>query len=61
MTTHPELDTPPLIDFKITSMYKDCLSRYIGEAIRINYSKDNILNSKGEYLNNCRLTVEEDA
>ena len=32
------------------------------EALRINYTKDNILNSKNEYLKNCitRLTVEED-
>ena len=51
------------MEFKITAMYKDCLSRQIGEALRINYSKDRILNSKGEYLSNCisRLTVEEDA
>ena len=63
MTSHPEQDTPPIMDFKITSMYKDCLSRQIGEALKINFSKDNILNSKGEYLSNCisRLTVEEDA
>ena len=63
MTSHPELDTPPIMDLRITSMYRDCLSRQIGEALKINFPKDNILNSKGEYLSNCisRLTVEEDA
>jgi hypothetical protein len=49
------------MDFSITAMHKDCLSRQIGEALRINYSKDVILNSKGEYLSNTisRLTIEE--
>ena len=49
--------------FSITSRYRDCLSRQIGEALRINYSKDIILNSKGEYLSNTisRLSIEEDA
>jgi hypothetical protein len=51
------------MDFSITSRYKDCLSRQIGEALRINYTKDIILNSKGEYLSNSisRLSIEEDA
>ena len=42
-------------------MFKDCLSRQIGEALRIQYSPDMILNSKSEYLDNCitRLTIEE--
>jgi hypothetical protein len=33
----------------------------VAEAIRIMYTRDNILNSKCEYLNNCipRLTIEE--
>ena len=39
-----------------------CLSRQISEALRINLSKDVLLNSKGEYGNNSvsRLTVQED-
>ena len=51
------------MEFSITSRYKDCLSRQIGEALRINYSKDVILNSKGEYMSNTisRLSLEEDA
>ena len=63
MTSHPELDAPPQMEFGITAMFRDCLSRQIGEALRISYSKDNILNSKGEYLGNVisRLTIEEDA
>ena len=50
-----------MFKFKITSLYKDCLSRQIGEALRIYYSKDDILNSKCEYMDNCitRLTIEE--
>lgn len=49
--------------FSLTSRYRDCLSRQIAEALRINYSKDIILNSKGEYLSNTisRLSIEEDA
>jgi hypothetical protein len=58
---HPDMLEPPPFTFKITTMYKDCLSRQIGEALRIYYSKDNILNSKSEYLDNCisRLAIEE--
>ena len=63
MTEHADLPSPPQMDFGITSRYKDCLSRQIGEALRFNYSKDVILNSKGEYLSNTisRLFIEEDA
>ena len=63
MTSNAELSSPPVMEFSITSRYKDCLSRQIGEALRINYSKDVILNSKGEYMTNTisRLSIEEDA
>ena len=63
MTSHAELSSPPVMEFSKTSRYKDCLSRQIGEALRINYSKDVILNSKGEYMSNTisRLSIEEDA
>ena len=27
MTAHPELDTPPRMEFKITSMFQDCQGR----------------------------------
>ena len=49
-------------DFSITAQYRYCLSRQIGEALRINYTKDNILNSKLEYMSNSvsRLTIDED-
>ena len=62
MTAHADLPSPPQMDFSITAMYKDCLSRQIGEALRINYTKDVILNGKGEYLSNTisRLTIEEE-
>ena len=49
--------------FSITGRYRDCLSRQVAEALRIHYSKDNILNSKSEYRSNTvsRLSIEEDA
>ena len=42
--------------------YKDCMSRQIGEAIQIQRSEDELLNSKCEYLQNCitRITVNEE-
>ena len=63
MTTHPTLPNPPEVGFTIMGRFKDCLSRQISEALRINLSKDILLNSKGEYGNNCvsRLSVQEDA
>ena len=63
MTTHPDLPSPPTMIFSVKAQYRDCLSRQIGEALRINFTKDTILNSKNEYLSNTvsRLTIEEDA
>ena len=63
MNSHPSLPSPPVMEFSVTGRFKDCLSRQIGEALRINYSKDVLLNSKGEYLCNTisRLTIEEGA
>ena len=59
---HPDrLEMPPFT-FTTTCQFKDCLSRrQIGEALKINYSKDELLNSKSEYIKNCltRLTIEE--
>ena len=46
MLAQSESNTPPKMAFKITSMFRDCLSRQIGEALRIHYSRDKILNSK---------------
>ena len=62
MSAHPEMQSPPTMEFGITAKYKDCLSRQIGEALRIHNSTDIILNSKSEYMANSvrRLTVEED-
>ena len=63
INTHPELPSPPEMVFSITGRYRDCLSRQVGEALRIHYSQDNILNSKSEYRSNTitRLAIEEDA
>jgi hypothetical protein len=63
MLSHPALPSPPEMDFNISARFKDCLSRQIGEALRINFSKDILLNSKSEYRNNSlnRITIQEDA
>ena len=63
INTHPEIPSPPEMIFSITGRYRDCLSRQVGEALRIHYSQDNILNSKSEYRSNTitRLAIEEDA
>ena len=62
MSAHPDLQSPPTMEFGVTAMYRDCLSRQIGEALRIHNTTDIILNSKSEYMANSvrRLTVEED-
>ena len=51
------------MEFSVTGMFRDCLSRQISEALRINLSKDVLLNSKGECGNNSvsKLTVQENA
>ena len=51
------------MEFSIEARFKDCLSRQIGEALKMNFSKDVLLNSKGEYLSNTvsRLTIQKDA
>ena len=58
---HPDrLEMPPF-SFNTTYQFKDCLFRQIGQALKIHYSKDVLLNSKSEYIMNCltRLTIEE--
>ena len=58
---HPDrLEMPPFA-ISTTCQYKDCLSRQIGEALKIHYSQDTLLNSKSEYIQNCltRITIEE--
>ena len=62
MLTHGEMDTMPPFKIKILKRYRDCLSRQVGEAIHILLSKDQLLNSKNEYIQNCisRITVQED-
>ena len=63
MSKHPENNILPPFRFKIVQQYRDCLSRQIGEAMRIFYSKDSLLNSKNEYLQNCisRITINEES
>ena len=62
MIEHPEKTFLPTFKFSIVAQYRDCLSRQIGEAIKILYSKDHLLNSKTEYMNNCltRIAIPEE-
>ena len=61
MNEHPEMDRRPSFSFRIMARFRDCLSRQVAEAINILYSKDQLLNSKNEYMANCltRICVEE--
>ena len=63
MNAHPTLPNPPEMEFNIAARYRDCLSRQIGEAMMINFSKDILLNSKSEYNTNSlsRITIQEEA
>ena len=59
MLAHPTINIMPTFSFKTTQKHNDCLSRQVGEAMKIYFSKDHLLNSKNEYLQNCisRLVV----
>ena len=41
--------------FRVLSQYKYCLSRQIGEAMKIQHTRDNILKCRCEYLSNLQL------
>ena len=58
---HPLLDKMPPMSIRITDTYSDCLSRQLGEALKIHFSNDILLNGRNEYLSNCvtRLTTSE--
>ena len=59
--THPVSDTMPPMSIRIQETYSDCLSRQLGEALKIHFSNDTLLNGRNEYLSNCvtRLTTSE--
>ena len=57
---HPDLPARPPFRFKITTKYRDALSRQVGEAMRIMMSRDELLNSKSEYVRNCITISEKD-
>ena len=61
MNEHPDMEECPVFSFSILSRFRDCLSRQVAEAITINYTRDQLLNSKNEYMANCltRICVEE--
>ena len=62
MLAHPNINIMPTFSFKTIQKHNDCLSRQVGEAMKIYFSKDNLLNSKNEYLQNCisRVVVQEE-
>ena len=51
----------PPMSIRIQETYSDCLSRQLGEALKIHFSNDTLLNGRNEYLSNCvtRLTTSE--
>jgi hypothetical protein len=57
------MNQPPPFRFRVFRTFKDCLTRQLSEAININRSHDNLLNSKNEYFTNCitRISVQEGA
>ena len=61
MNVHPDSNSCPQFSFTIKAKFRDCLSRQVAEAISIMYTKDQLLNSKNEYMANCltRICVEE--
>ena len=61
MNAHGDNNTQPTFNIRIVKKYADCLSRQVGEALKIFYSKDQLLNSKSEYKQNClaRIAVNE--
>jgi hypothetical protein len=63
MNYHQEEDSKPPFSLRIVKRYKDCLSRQRGEALMIFYLRDQLLNSKSEYVQNCisRIMVNEEA
>ena len=60
ITTHPDEDSCPPFKFKVLGSYRDCLSRQVSEALRIQNSTDTLLNSKNEYASNCLARVVVD-
>ena len=59
---HPEMNELPPFTITILRSFKDCLTRQVSEAVTMYLSRDRLLNSKNEYVQNCisRVTVEED-
>ena len=51
---HPDLLEPPKFKFRIVRSFQDPLTRQLAEAVRIERSGENILNSKSEF-NRCRI------
>jgi hypothetical protein len=53
MNEHSDLMDIPPFKFRVVKVYRDALSRQLGEAVGIWMSGDTLLNSKNEYLSNC--------
>ena len=61
MNEHPNMKDCLEFSFSILSRFRDSLSRQVAEAINIQYTKDQLLNSKTEYMANCltRICIKE--
>ena len=62
MLANQTINEIPTFNFKTIQTYKDSLSRQVGEAMMIYFSKDQLLNSKNKYFQNCitRVVVQEE-
>ena len=63
MDRHRDMNQPPAFRFRVLKTFKDCLTRWLSEAINIHMSKYSLLNSKNEYITNCinHISVQEGA
>ena len=54
LTSHSDLQEPPMFRFRVIRSFKDAMTRQISEAVRIELRGEGVLNSKSEY-SRCRL------
>ena len=54
LTSHSDLQEPPMFRFRVIRSFKDAMTRQISEAVRIELRGEGVLNSRSEY-SRCRL------
>ena len=57
MAKHGEDNECPAFRLSVLDSYRDCVSWQVAEALKIQKSKDSLLNSKSEYASNCLARV----